>query len=99
MKFTQRVPQKKEKKNSNSANSQKAHKSVNRKSEKNLFEHEYENEFWQKVNRDEELRRQHVAILLATPGFEHLSQQEALDQVDTMLRYITLLYEIVVLED
>ncbi len=48
---------------------------------------------YQQVIQDEQLRLYHVAKLLDTPGYTHLTQQEASDMVEQMLRLSTLLYE------
>ncbi|WP_143741225.1 hypothetical protein [Pontibacter ramchanderi] len=54
---------------------------------------------YEQVRQDEQLRLQHVAKLLATPGYSHLSDEVASDMVDQMLRLSTLLYELVLAED
>lgn len=45
------------------------------------------------VKQDERLREQHVARLLETDGYGHLSADEASDITEQMLRLCTLLYE------
>ncbi|MFB9864322.1 hypothetical protein [Rufibacter immobilis] len=48
--------------------------------------------FYQAVREDGHLRAHHLAKLLSTPGYGHLSEEDGGEMVDQMLRLSTLLY-------
>ncbi len=48
--------------------------------------------FYRHVREDGQLRERHIAALLSTPGYGHLSEEQAGETVDQMLRLTSLLY-------
>ncbi|MFD1188056.1 hypothetical protein [Pontibacter rugosus] len=58
-----------------------------------MLQPQREEGLYAQVRQDERLREQHVARLLETDGYGHLSADGASDMVEQMLRLCTLMYE------
>ncbi|MBF9255012.1 hypothetical protein I2I11_17055 [Pontibacter sp. 172403-2] len=64
-----------------------------------LQQQQQEEGLYQQVKQDEALGAYHTAKLLGTPGYTHLTAEEAGGMVEQMLRLTTLLYEMLLEEE